>query len=99
MRALCGAVITAGALIGLGLLSIGMGTRYAAVGYDDKHENWVRFSHMDTPLMFAMVFLVIVAVIGLGVVFFGLAYHHERRHRERAHQLGLSEREIAARKP
>jgi len=30
MRALCGAIITAGALIGLGLTVIGIGTRYQA---------------------------------------------------------------------
>jgi hypothetical protein len=28
MRALCGAIITAGAMIGLGLLALGVGTRY-----------------------------------------------------------------------
>ena len=28
MRALCGAIITAGALVGLGLTAIGIGTRY-----------------------------------------------------------------------
>lgn len=30
MRALCGAIITAGALLALGLTSIGIGTRYSA---------------------------------------------------------------------
>jgi len=31
MRAICGAIITAGALIGLGLTALGIGTRYAPV--------------------------------------------------------------------
>ena len=33
MRALCGAIITAGSLIGLGLLAIAMGVRYADFPY------------------------------------------------------------------
>ena len=36
MRALCGAIIAAGAMIGLGLTSIAIGTRYAAHPYLDK---------------------------------------------------------------
>jgi hypothetical protein len=35
MRALCGAIITAGALIGLGLTATGIGTRYQALSTAD----------------------------------------------------------------
>src|ERR1051326_6882672 len=83
MRALCGAIITAGALIGLGLLSIGMGARYSGVPYDETKQYWVKFSHRDTPLQFALVILILGTLIGLGIAFVGLAFHHERRHRER----------------
>src|SRR5262245_61814993 len=34
MRALCGAIITAGAVIGLGLMALGLGTRYT------RERNW-----------------------------------------------------------
>lgn len=69
MRALCGSIIAAGALIGLGLLSLGMGTRYAGFAERDLEGKvqWVKFSQMDTPLIFAMVFLVAVALVGLGI--------------------------------
>src|SRR5437660_6801996 len=84
MRALCGAIIAAGALIGLGLASIGAGTRYSAYPYLDQSGNvqFVEFKHLDTALMFAFVALGIALVIGLGVAFTGLAYHHHRRHHE-----------------
>jgi multisubunit Na+/H+ antiporter MnhC subunit len=89
MRALCGAIITAGAVIGLGLTALGIGTRYTREGaYDpggEVKEHLVRLSQMDRPLVFILVFLTCVAVIGLGVTFLGLAYHHHRRERE--HQL------------
>jgi hypothetical protein len=83
MRALCGAVIAAGALIGLGLTAMGIGTRYqmehaAANG----QPLLVHLSQMDRPLVFILVFLTSVAVVGLGVTFVGLAYHHHRRDRE-----------------
>ena len=32
MRALCGAIIAAGALVGLGLAAVGIGTRYQGFG-------------------------------------------------------------------
>jgi hypothetical protein len=95
MRALCGAVITAGALIGIGLLGIGMGTRYANFAdYDvEGREIWVKFSHMDTPLQFMLVFLVVATIVGLGIAFFGLALHNERRYRERLHDMATFEEE------
>jgi multisubunit Na+/H+ antiporter MnhB subunit len=84
MRALCGAIITAGALIGLGLSAIGIGLRYQAYPYLDETSKpqWVLFRHIDTSLMVALVALLVTLVIGLGVAFVGLAYHHHRRHHE-----------------
>jgi len=84
MRALCGAIITAGALIGLGLTAIGIGQRYTMEKAltADGQPIFVRLSQMDGPLVFILVFLILVAVIGLGVSFVGLAYHHHRRERE-----------------
>src|SRR4051812_31418527 len=86
MRALCGAIVTAGAVIGLGLTALGIGTRYTREGAyapgGEAQEHLVRLSQMDRPLVFILVFLTSVAVIGLGVTFLGLAYHHLRRERE-----------------
>jgi hypothetical protein len=86
MRALCGAIITAGALIGLGLTAMAFGTRYGqTVGLDRNSQGEVVQMHlwqMDTPLVFLLVFLTAAAVIGLGISFLGLAYHHHRRHHE-----------------
>jgi hypothetical protein len=85
MRAICGAIITAGAMLGLGLTAIGFGTRYQT-GLDtrDKDGNPIllKFSQMDRPLMFILVFLTATAIIGLGIAFVGLAYHHRHRHYE-----------------
>ena len=93
MRALCGAIIAAGAMLGLGLTALGMGERYSGVKLFDKDGDltWVPFHKMDTPLMFITVLLTIVLVIGLGIAFFGLAYHHHRRWHE--HQGFLVEHE------
>ena len=84
MRALCGAIITAGALIGLGLTALGIGTRYTRefVSQQDGEPMLVRLSQMDRPLVFVLVFLTCAAVIGLGITIAGLAYHHLRRERE-----------------
>jgi len=91
MRALCGAIITAGAVIGLGLTALGIGTRYqyehrpheANVAADSPIEPYlVRVSSMDRPLVFCLVFLTCVTIIGLGIAFVGLAYHHHRRFHE-----------------
>jgi len=84
MRALCGAIIAAGAMIGLGLTAIGIGQRYSmehAFGSDGE-PILVKLSKMDRPLIFILVFMTSVAVIGLAIAIAGLAYHHHRRDRE-----------------
>ena len=87
MRAMCGAIIAAGAMIGLGLTALGIGTRYEREwthpetgGSGDPYL--VHLSQMDRLLTFILVFLTSAAVIGLGITFVGLAYHHQRRERE-----------------
>ncbi len=98
MRALIGAIITAGALIGLGLTNLGLGIRYQnlsniAVNGDPLYD--MKFKNVDNPLQFGVVFLTLMALIGLGVAFIGLMYHHERRFREaQLHHGGVS-REVA----
>jgi hypothetical protein len=90
MRALCGAIIVAGATIGLGLTAIGFGNRYhTSLENVDKDGNPIllHLYQMDKPLVFIMVFLACVAAIGLGIAFIGLSYHHHRRLHEMAHHL------------
>jgi hypothetical protein len=81
MRALCGAIITAGALIGLGLTALGIGTRYQGFArFEESLENhFVKFKELDTALILCVVVLLCMTVIGLGISFMGLAYHHHRR--------------------
>lgn len=92
MRAICGAIITAGALIGLGLTALGVGSRYHGITPNVGNQNEIvplHLSQIDRPLVFVLVFLTSVAVIGLGIAFLGLAYHHHRRHHEMIrHQTG-----------
>jgi hypothetical protein len=84
MRALSGSIITAGALLGLGLCAVGLGLRYQHVGGSDPASfTHLLFKQLDTPMMLIMVALLVMAVIGLATAFVGLAYHHERRHYER----------------
>jgi hypothetical protein len=85
MRALVGAIIAAGALIGLGLTCVGIGLRYQWVqrsAGDPPRLYDIKFYEIDNPLQYGVVVLTIAAVIGLVVAFIGLAYHHERRYRE-----------------
>lgn len=86
MRALCGAIIAAGAVIGLGLAAQAFGMRYGqTVGLDRNSQGEIvqlHLSQMDKPLVFILVFLTATAIIGLGIAFLGLAYHHHRRHHE-----------------
>jgi hypothetical protein len=94
MRALCASIITAGALIGLGLVGIGLGLRYHNLALDTNNPvyDYVRLRHLDTPMMLILVFLLAMALVGIASTFVGLAYHHERRHHER-HHLGRGEGE------
>jgi hypothetical protein len=89
MRALCGAIITAGAMIGLGLTALAFGTRYGqTVGLERTATGAVMQLHlyeMDKPLVFVLVFLTVMTLIGLAIAFVGLAYHHHRRHHEMLH--------------
>ena len=90
MRPLCGAIIVAGALIGLGLTAIGFGTRYhTSLENLDKDGKPIllHLSQMDKPLVFIMVFLSSMAVIGLGIAIVGLSYHHHKRTVELAHHV------------
>ncbi len=84
MRALTGAIIAAASLLGLGLVALGMGTRYQYYSDRDKEGaiQWLRFSQMDTPFIYLTILLTVTLVIGLGIAFIGLAYHHHRRHHE-----------------
>ena len=83
MRALCGSIITAGALIGLGLSALGVGTRYQNLAADPTSNSYLKWVQLDTPLMLIIVVLLATVLVGLATAFVGLAYHHERRHYER----------------
>ena len=94
MRALCASIITAGALVGLGLSAVGVGMRYQNLGSnlvarDPASITYVKWVQLDTPMMLIIVALLATLLVGLGTTFLGLAYHHERRHNER--QRGLAE--------
>lgn len=86
MRALSGAIIAAGALIGLGLTAIGYGLRYQNFGADAINP---RSGQMYAiPSMALILVVVIVALfVGIIVAFVGLAFHHERRYRERLREM------------
>ncbi|MDB5351895.1 MAG: hypothetical protein JWN86_3142 [Planctomycetota bacterium] len=84
MRALCASIITAGALVGLGLTAIGVGTRYQNLAARDAASvTFVKFVQLDTPMMLIIVALLTTLLAGLAATFLGLAYHHERRQHER----------------
>jgi hypothetical protein len=86
MRALCAAIVSAGALIGLGLSAIGVGTRYqslVSVGREPAGITFVKWGQLDTPMMLIIVVLLAVLLAALATTYVGLAYHHERRHFER----------------
>jgi hypothetical protein len=79
----------------LGLAALGFGTRYQDIPRRDAEGAilLLKWSEMDRPLMFTLVFLASAAVIGLAIAFVGLAYHHERRYREWQHELDREQRE------
>ncbi len=92
MRALCGSIISAGALIALGLSALGVGVRYEnLMARDPAAITYVKWIQLDTPMMLIIVVLLISLLIGLATAFVGLAYHHERRHYERHRGGGLAE--------
>jgi uncharacterized iron-regulated membrane protein len=78
MRALCGAIITAGAMIGLGLTALGFGIRFQ--NNPTVHEGGQLFG-IPTMVLILIVLLLCV-LIGIGIAFLGLMYHHQRRHFE-----------------
>jgi hypothetical protein len=85
MRPLCGAIVAAGALIGLGLTAIGIGMRYQGM----RELNERTQVHIGATSLMAVLFMVAAGlVVGLGIAFIGLAYHHEKRERERLRELG-----------
>jgi hypothetical protein len=91
MRALCGAIITAGALIGLGLTALGYGIRYGGPGFGPENINPNTKMPWGSPsLTIILVVLLIALLIGLGTAFLGLAYHHFRRYNEHLRETGRS---------
>ncbi len=84
MRALCGAIMSAGAFIGLGLTAIGVGMRYQMA----SQANALDWRHLDPALLVIIVLLVLAAMTGIGVSFLGLMYHHHRKHHEMLHAQG-----------
>jgi hypothetical protein len=90
MRALSGAILTAGALVGLGLAAIGMGMRYQTYNHfgPDGKAQYVHFDQLDTWMLITLVALLAFTAIGLGITILGLAYHHHRREMEMLHRIG-----------
>lgn len=82
MRALCGAIISAGALIGLGLTALGYGIRYQNFGINAINERTNQLFGIPSMVLILVV-LIIGLLVGMGIAFVGLAFHHERRYRER----------------
>jgi hypothetical protein len=83
MRAICGALLTAAALIGLGLTAIGSGARYAGSGHDAAGQPLRVYSgDTDTAILLAQTVLVVALLVGLAVTFLGLAHHHHHRNQE-----------------
>jgi hypothetical protein len=81
MRAICGSIIAAGALIGLGLTALAYGVRYQTYGPSVINPNSNQL-YGAPSLTLILVLLAICTGIGLGIAFIGLAFHHERRHHE-----------------
>jgi predicted histidine transporter YuiF (NhaC family) len=85
MRALCGAIITAGALIGLGLTALGFGVRFQGMNLINENTG----SQIGARSMeYLLAILFCGMLVGLGIAFVGLMFHHERRERERHRELG-----------
>ncbi len=78
MRALCGAIITSGGLIGLGLTAVGYGLRFQTYGPGVTHPESHQLYGIPT-LALILVVLIISSMVGTAIAFLGLSYHHERR--------------------
>jgi hypothetical protein len=98
-RAICGAIIAAGAFIGLGLASVGIGNRYGSYAVHDPGEagrpgvvnldkSQVRFQDLDNPMKLVVVLCVIGVVVGTTAAFIGLMFEHHHRHHELLHLQG-----------
>ena len=87
MRALSGAIITMGSLIGLGVSAIGVGVRYQNRTFDPGASPFVRWVQLDTPLMLIIIVLLLTLLTGLATTFLGLAYEHEHLHFHRHRSL------------
>jgi hypothetical protein len=85
MRALCGAIIMAGAMIGLGLTAVGLGVRFQGIDHINPDTQVLLGVRLMT---YALAVTICGVLIGLGIAFIGLMYHHERRHRESLHEIG-----------
>jgi hypothetical protein len=72
MRPICGAIIAAGALIGLGLFALGFGIR---------HAGSPELSTIDALLVLVLGLLVAALFVGVRAAFRGLA-HHQKQHLE-----------------
>jgi hypothetical protein len=90
MRALCGAIISAGALIGLGLTALGYGLRYQGFGPAAINERTNQLYGIPS-LVLILVVLLLALFVGVVVAFVGLAFHHERRYRERMREVKAHE--------
>jgi hypothetical protein len=86
MRALCGSIISAGALIGLGLTALGYGLRFQSFGIDATNPRSGQLYGIPS-LVLILVVLLLALLIGVGIAFVGLAFHHERRYRERLREM------------
>jgi hypothetical protein len=91
MRALCGAIISAGALIGLGLTALGYGLRYQSFGETAINKTTGQLYGIPSMVLILVV-LLLGLLIGVVVAFVGLAFHHERRHREHLREMKEHER-------
>ena len=89
MRALCGAIITAGALIGLGLTALGFGIRFQHQGTEVNPNAWGGHAVWGASSMtLCLIVLLICVGIGIATAFLGLMYHHYRRHHEHLRATG-----------
>jgi hypothetical protein len=89
MRALCGAIITAGAMVGLGLTALAFAIRFQ--GSTLTHGDPAQLYGIPS-MMVILVVLMLAMVIGMAIAFLGLAFHHERRHYELNRDLGRTAR-------